>query len=169
MKKIARPLQPTSPPTRTTNGKEAEEAGLLERFDLSWHLPHLLRRAHFEAEAQFARVYGETATSRQMALVVAVMQNPGGSQANIARLVGLDDNTCSDLVKRTLAKGWLEKKKSATDARTWALAATPAGRRMVNDHSLPLAQQYVSRVAGILTPRQQRQLAILLRKMLEFH
>jgi DNA-binding MarR family transcriptional regulator len=138
-------------------------------FDLSAHLPHLLRRAHFEAEARFTEVYGAEATSRQLALLVSVAQSKGATQADIARQVGLDVNTCSDLVRRTCERGWLLRRRSTQDARAFSLELTPAGRRLVREYALPLAQPYVDRVADRLTEAERRRLTGLLRKLLGLH
>ena len=141
----------------------------LRNFDLSWHLPHLLRRAHFEAEACFAGIYGDVATSRQLALLVALAQAPGATQAEVARSIGLDANTCSDLVRRAVAKGWLQRSRVAHDGRAYRLDLLPAGLALVGQTALPLAEPYSARVAGRLTPKQRHQLAELLRIMLALH
>lgn len=138
-------------------------------FDLSWHLPHLLRRAHFEAEARFAEVYGDVATSRQLALLVALAQVPGATQAAVARSIGLDANTCSDLVRRTCAKGLIERRRGRSDARAYALELTAAGRSFVFESALPLAEPYSERIAERLTPKQRQTLERLLRVMLGLH
>lgn len=139
----------------------------IDGFDLMWHLPHLLRRAHFEAEAHFAATYGHEATSRQLALLVAVAQSPGASQRDIALRIGLDANTCSDLVRRTCQRGWLERRRGQADARAWQLVLTPAGVALVEGTALPLAERYTAQVAARLSPAERRRLAGLLRKMLQ--
>ena len=147
---------------------KATGGGAIE-FDLSGHLPHLLRRAHFEAEARFPETYGDAATSRQLALLVAVAQAPGASQREVAHQIGLDPNTCSDLVRRTVAKGWLRRSQSPGDGRAYRLDLTAAGAALVRTTALPLAQAYTAQVASRLSPTQQRQLVVLLRKMLNLH
>jgi len=98
-------------------------------FELFRHLPHLLRRAHFEAEALFPLVYGEEVTSRQLALLTAVGQRPGLSQSAVAQQIGIDLNTCSDLVARLVAKKLLRRERSQIDGRTYALHLAPKGGR----------------------------------------
>ncbi len=140
-----------------------------QTFDLAWHLPHLLRRAHFDAEACFTEVYGHAATSRQLALLVALSQAPGATQVEIARAVGLDANTCSDLVRRTCAKGLIVRSRGEHDARAYTLELTEAGRALVTDCAVPLAAPYSARLAARLTPKQRLELARLLRLMLGIH
>lgn len=45
-------------------------------FRLLHHLPHLLRRADFEADAVFAQLYGDSVTSRQMAVLIRRPASP---------------------------------------------------------------------------------------------
>jgi len=90
------------------------------------------------------------ATSRQMALLVAVHQMPGASQSQVAQAIGLDLNTCSDLVARTTAKGYLVRRRSETDRRTFCLDLTETGRELMADKG------------------EREQLTALLRKMLGF-
>ncbi len=141
----------------------------LEAFDLGWHLPHLLRRAHFEAEARFAEVYGSLATSRQLALLVAVAQSSRASQTEIARQIGLDANTCSDLVRRTVERGWLRRTRSPLDGRVYQLELTAPGRRLVEHTAVPLASPYTDRVAERLDAKKRQRLAELLRELLGLH
>jgi MarR family transcriptional regulator, temperature-dependent positive regulator of motility len=138
----------------------------VQEFDLTRHLPHLLRRAHFEAEAAFVQIYGEQVTSRQLALLVAVAQAPDASQSELAAHIGLDLNTCSDLVARTVAKGLLDRRRSEVDARVYRFRLTPPGRRVVTDLAVPRAPDFVDAVADKLSATQRRQMVALLRKLL---
>ena len=160
------PARPGAPKAAATGRRDAAR---LASFDLGWHLPHLLRRAHFAAEADFGAVYGDEATSRQLALLVAVAQAPGASQAELAAIIGLDANTCSDLVRRTCARGWLQRRRSAEDARAFRLELSAAGQQLVLQRALPLAGAYTGRVAAALTEPERRRLALLLRKLLGLH
>jgi DNA-binding MarR family transcriptional regulator len=134
-------------------------------FDLLQHLPHLLRRAHFDAETIFAREFGTAVTSRQLALLTVVDRIPGASQSRVAAEIGLDLNTCSDLVARTVDKGLLRRERSAQDARSFALHLTPAGRAAARK-GVREAPAYQAAVAGRLSAAEQRRLTALLRKLL---
>lgn len=137
------------------------------RVRLLHHLPHLLRRAHFECEAKFPAIYGDTVTPRQLALLVAVQQRPGASQRQIAEDIGLDLNTCSDLVVRTVGKGLLCRERSLADARSFCLRLSDAGRRLLEDHAGKSAS-YVDAVTARLDAAEREQLTALLRKLLGF-
>lgn len=150
-------MQATPPPSSTAS----------RPFDLTRHLPHLLRRAHFEADAIFAQVYGPAVTSRQLSLLVAVGMQPGASQSDVAHTIGLDLNTCSDLVARTTSKGLLRRERSATDARSYCLYLTEDGAAAL-EAGVALAATYQNKVAARLNDSERAQLSSLLRKMLNF-
>jgi len=136
-------------------------------FDLTRHLPHLLRRAHFEADAVFTQVYGSAVTSRQLALVTVVGMQPGASQSSVAQTIGLDLNTCSDLVARTIAKGWLRRERSSVDGRSYCLYLTEAGQ-VIRDEGLAFAPAYQDKVFTRLSRSERDSLRQLLRKLLGF-
>ena len=138
-----------------------------EDFRLLQHLPHLLRRAHFEADAVFVQMHGDAVTSRQLALLVVVGRLPGGSQGQAAQEIGLDLNTCSDLVARTVAKGLLHRERSSSDARSYCLYLTPEGQTVVNV-GVAKAGEYQATLARRLSPIERGQLTGLLRKLLGF-
>ncbi|MBN9081609.1 MAG: hypothetical protein BGP04_11295 [Rhizobiales bacterium 62-17] len=134
-------------------------------FELFRHLPHLLRRAHFEAEALFPLVYGEEVTSRQLALLTAVGQRPGLSQSAVAQQIGIDLNTCSDLVARLVAKKLLRRERSQIDGRTYALHLAPKGGRAFEE-GIEKAAAYRESVSRRLTPAEHERLVVLLRRLL---
>lgn len=136
-------------------------------FQLATHLPHLLRRAHFESDALFTQVYGAAVTSRQLALLVTVGAQPGASQSEAAHTIGLDLNTCSDLVARTVRKGLLRRERSAADARSYCLYLTDDGAA-ARDAGVAQASAYEDMVAANLSAAERGQLNALLRKMLGF-
>ncbi len=131
------------------------------------HLPHLLRRAHFESEAVFTAIYGDAVTPRQLVLLVAVDQRPGASQSQIAQDIGLDLNTCSDLVARTVGKGLLCRDRSPLDARSFWLRLSDDGRRLLEEHA-GKSERYVDALAARLSEQEREQLVALLRKLLGF-
>jgi MarR family transcriptional regulator, temperature-dependent positive regulator of motility len=136
-------------------------------FRLEHHLPYLLRRGHFNAEAVFAQTYGNAITTPQLSLLLAVSLFPGASQSQIASEIGLDLNTCSDLIARTIKKGLLTRERSPVDKRTFCVNLTEEGKRLSRE-SIEGAPEYQAAVARNLTPAERQQLITLLRKMLGF-
>ena len=113
------------------------------------------------------RHYGLAITSRQLSLLVAVGMRPGASQSDVAHTIGLDLNTCSDLVARTVGKGLLRRERSASDARSYCLYLTDEGAA-ARDAGVALAPVYQDMVATRLSASERAQLIKLLRKMLGF-
>ncbi|MGS0896968.1 MarR family winged helix-turn-helix transcriptional regulator [Burkholderia stagnalis] len=136
-------------------------------FRLESHLPYLLRRGHFDAETVFTQLYGNAVTTPQLSLLLAVGLNPGASQSQIANAIGLDLNTCSDLIGRTIKKGLLVREKSPVDRRTFCVYLTEEGTKVSNE-SIANAAEYQAAVARHLSPAEREQLIALLRKMLHF-
>lgn len=100
----------------------------LKNFDLTQVASHLLRRAHFRAEALFAEAFpDEDLTPRQKALLITVYQHPGATQNRIAELIALDRNSFAEMIARMTAKGHVRRTRSAQDGRAYALEITDAG------------------------------------------
>ena len=150
------------------SGPRAQAAVPVVAVDFELHelLSHLLRRAHFHAEAEFAQAYeGLEATSRQLALLFTINRMPGSSQAELAEAVGIDVNTLSDLAKRSERKGLLRRERSAGDQRAFGLYLTASGRRMVAEAAI-ITPDYQKRLAGRLSEKEADRLVGLLHKML---
>ena len=156
----------TRPVARPVKKAKASDTAS-HQFRLLDHLPHLLRRAYFEAEAIFPVLFGNHVTSRQLALLVAIGRAPGASQREVAEQIGLDPNTCSDLVARSIKKGLISRKRSATDERTFCLHLTNDGLDVMN-HGIQHAAHYQAALAQHLTDVECRQLKDLLQKLLGF-
>ncbi|MGE8672895.1 MULTISPECIES: MarR family winged helix-turn-helix transcriptional regulator [Achromobacter] len=100
----------------------------LKSFDLTQVASHLLRRAHFRAEALFVQAFpDEDLTPRQKALLITVYQNPGATQNRIAELIALDRNSFAEMMARMTAKGYVRRTRSAEDGRAYALEITDEG------------------------------------------
>lgn len=129
-------------------------------------LSHLLRRAHFEAEATFAVHYdGLDVTSRQLALLFAIARHPGAPQTVLADHIGVDANTFSDLANRSQRKGLIRKERSKTDGRAFGLYLTEQGRMTVAA-AAPITAAYQDQIARHLTDAERRELVRLLKRML---
>ncbi len=152
------------------SGGKATEApvrdGDTPAFELTDLLSHLLRRAHFDAEAAFAEHYSSIdITSRQLALIYTIAAHPGAQQAEIAEVVGLDVNTCSDLAKRIERKGLIRRERSTLDRRAFGLYLTDAGREMMRV-TRPITPPYQRAIAARLSNAERQTLETLLRRLL---
>lgn len=104
-----------------------------EAFRLADSPSHLLHRAEQLAADRFTYLVGEGAiTLRQFAALAAVAENPGKSQADLARITGIDRSTLAELVARIEKRGWVTRLDSTTDKRANAVRMTPAGEQILN-------------------------------------
>jgi DNA-binding MarR family transcriptional regulator len=129
-------------------------------------LSHLLRRAHFFAEAEFPSCYRDlNVTSRQLALFFAINNRPGSSQTELAEAVGFDANTFSDLAKRSERKGLLKRVRSPDDGRAFGLYLTAEGRDIIN-RAASLTPAYQERITKNLNASEADEIISLLHKLL---
>jgi DNA-binding MarR family transcriptional regulator len=95
---------------------------------------HLLHRALQRALDIYAEEFGATAiTQRQYAVLAAAAEHEGATQADLVRSTGIDRSTLADMATRMIAKGFLERERSALDARANAVSLTEAGRNALED------------------------------------
>lgn len=150
----------------TSNPAEPVVSGDTAEFtDMTFMVSHLLRRAHFFAEARFAKTMSRDGlTSRQLALMVAVDQNPGASQNAIGDIIALDRNSVSELVLRMVKKRLLKRETSQKDKRSFVLKLTEKGREIVADAALN-NPDYQADLTANLSDEETRQLIEYLRRM----
>lgn len=95
---------------------------------------HLLHRALQRALDIYAEEFGAGAvTQRQFAVLAAAAEHEGATQADLVRTTGIDRSTLADMATRMIAKGLLERERSALDARANAVSLTDAGRTALEE------------------------------------
>jgi DNA-binding MarR family transcriptional regulator len=105
----------------------------LDRFVLRDVGSHLLRRAHFTAEELFAREFApEAITPRQKAALVAVYQQPGINQNELAAQLFMDRNTVAEMVSRLAARALVKRMPAANDKRAYRLYLAPEGAGLLD-------------------------------------
>lgn len=88
----------------------------------------LLHRAGQRADSVFAREVGKTALTRsQFAVLLAVKRSTGGSQSAIVEATGIDRSSTAALVLRLVEKGWLQRRRTQSDKRVYAVRLTATG------------------------------------------
>lgn len=106
----------------------AELNELLDRFDLTASVTHLLRRAHSRGDDLFAEIMcSGDLTPRQMALLVASYQNPGATVVELGAAIAVDRNTVAEMISRMVDTGLLRRDRSDRDRRAWSIYITDAG------------------------------------------
>lgn len=99
------------------------------RDGLNGSVTHLLHRALQLALDYHTEAAGPASlTQRQFTVLAAAGAAEGLTQNDLVRATGIDRSTLADLVARMLAKGLLERERSATDARANTVRLSEAGR-----------------------------------------
>ena len=99
---------------------------------------HLLHRAQQLSEILFEAEVGADLTPRQFAVLTAVAENEGLSQTGIVQRTGIDRSTLTDLVRRLVKKGLLQRRRNKKDARAFVLKLTGDGQKVLS-RMTPLA------------------------------
>ncbi len=87
---------------------------------------HLLRRAYQRHLALFQGIMGEDGpTSMQFAALVTLWKRGPLSQNLLGRLLAMDPPTVKGVVARLMARGLVERRRDAADARLLRVALTP--------------------------------------------
>ena len=119
---------------------EDDPAAVLTDFDLLTAPGHLLRRNHQRSFEIFARVVGDDVTRQQVALLIALSQNPGASQNFLVELTGFDKSTLKEMLGRMVVKGWVRRARDPGDQRAWRLFNTPEGARQLSARMARVAE-----------------------------
>jgi DNA-binding MarR family transcriptional regulator len=116
---------------------------------------HLLHRAGQCAEVLFANETGKTElTPRQYAILASVQQNPDISQTGLVEQTGVDRSTLADIVRRLVKKGLLQRKRTRTDARMYAVRLTAKGQSALTSMK-PAAARVDQRILSVLRNNQR--------------
>jgi DNA-binding MarR family transcriptional regulator len=106
----------------------AELDRLLDEFDLTVSVPHLLRRAHSRGDDLFAEVMcSGDLTPRQMALLIASYQNPGATVVELGSAIAVDRSTVAEMISRLIENGLLRRERSDRDRRAWSIYIESVG------------------------------------------
>jgi len=151
-----------------------ENAGAAPRWDYETSpnadAPSLLcRRALQICHAHFAATVAPLAiTLRQFSALVILHLHPGLSQADYARIYGLDPSTCAVVLKKLAGRGLLQATRSPDDRRKTLYRTTDEGREQAASVQ-PLADQSELLMHEPLTPDEAAALVPLLQAIVQRH
>src|SRR5690606_13608217 len=91
---------------------------------------------------------------RQYALLAAVAEAEGSSQTDLVAMTGIDRSTLAELTARMIAKGLLERERSATDARAKTVRLSETGRAAL-EATQPRVRAADKRILSLL-PKPKR-------------
>jgi MarR family transcriptional regulator, temperature-dependent positive regulator of motility len=122
---------------------------------LSQSVTHLLHRVLQLALDYHAEASGPAGlTQRQYTVLAAAAAADGVSQSDLVRATGIDRSTLADLVARMMAKGLLERERSATDARANTVRVSDAGTHALTEGGKPAARSD-ARLLDLLPPKKR--------------
>lgn len=126
---------------------------------------HLMRRAYQRHLALFQGIMGEDGpTSMQFAALVTLWQRGPLSQNLLGRLLAMDPPTVKGVVARLMARGLVERRRDAADARLLRVALTPAALAALPGW-VEKAKAITAATLAPLPPAEQARVAALLRRL----
>lgn len=151
--------------TRSKTAVQARSAEPEATFEPMNHPGHLVRRLHQICVAVFmdaAKNYDLTHV--QFAALMAIEHFPDIDQTRVGKIVALDRQTISIVVKRLSEKGLIERRQK--DKRTNALHITGAGRALI-DVMQARIQHIDDTILGPLSDGEKEVFMALLRKLVD--
>jgi DNA-binding MarR family transcriptional regulator len=99
----------------------------------------LLRLVHQRSHDLYTELVGRDGPTRQqIAVLIALYQRPGASQAELTAATGIDRNTLAEMLGRLVERGLVERRRAAGDGRAWELRLGPTGAALLRE-TMPAA------------------------------
>jgi DNA-binding MarR family transcriptional regulator len=126
---------------------------------------HLLHRAlQLALDIYSAETEGVSVTQRQFAVLAAVAEHAGLTQTDLVRATGIDRSTLADMIARMIAKDYLVREKSQTDARANTVHLSDTGRTILEE-ATPRVRRADARILGLLSSGKRDGLISVLRDL----
>lgn len=124
-----------------------------------------LKRIHLHFSQVFSQLTeGDGIRSGVFSSLAIIAANPGISQIELSREVGLDKSVMVSIIHELEEQGWAERRRSATDRRRHALHITAAGERQL-DALFDVLHETEIKVLQTLTSGERQILNELLDRM----
>jgi DNA-binding MarR family transcriptional regulator len=152
----------------TTKQRSKRDPEQTKKLDLDI-LPELLgynvRRAQIALWRDFVHTVAEGEIRPGMfSAIVLVRANPGISQIELAKELGIDKASMVGLIDRLEAAGWIVRKRSSEDRRRHGLTVTAAGQAMYKALKREMLE-HERKFVQLYSPRELRQLIELLQRL----
>ncbi|MFN3464350.1 MAG: MarR family winged helix-turn-helix transcriptional regulator [Terricaulis sp.] len=112
--------------------RSTPDSGESEQFKLAGSPSHLLHRAEQLAADRFTQLVGDTIKLREFIILAAISEQPGLSQSDLGRIVGVDRSTFADTMAKMEARGWVVRTPSTSDGRAYSVLLGQAGGTMLS-------------------------------------
>ena len=150
---------------RSTDAAPARSAPQISLGRLGNFVGFRLRRVQNQLSRNFSAVTSELGLRQGLFSSLAIVDaNPGISQSELSREVGLDKSVTVTMVDEMEKFGWAERRRSPEDRRRHALYVTAAGAAKLNE-LFSLMEQTEDEVLHSLTPAEMALLSELLDRM----
>ena len=150
---------------QTTKSKMGGEHKHLDNGQLESLLGYHLRRAQGAVFQHFvARLNHHVITPGQLGLLVLVACNPGVSQAELAREVGVERSTLGEFIDRFESRRLVERRPVSTDRRIHAIHLTGEGKQFLA-RVMPDVKAHEREFTKELTAQELKTLVGLLKRL----
>ncbi len=78
----------------------------------------------------------------------------GLSQTELVTRTGIDRSTLADVIRRLVQRGWLQRRRTSSDARAYAIRLTEEGREILKNAE-PAAQRVDEKVLSGLSGEER--------------
>lgn len=112
--------------------RSTQDSGESEQFRLAGSPSHLLHRAEQLAAERFTQLVGDTIKLREFIILAAISEQPGLSQSDLGRIVGVDRSTFADTMAKMETRGWIVRTPSTSDGRAYSVLLGQAGGTMLS-------------------------------------
>ena len=142
---------------------------MAKSFNFSEAPGHLIRRAQQLAVAIFMEeTAGFDATPVQVAILNALIDDPGEDQITLSGRVAFDPATFGSVIGRLEAKGWVRRSADPADKRRKLLWTTPEGEKVALQMKRAVSKAQL-RIVSPLDDDERVQLGLLLGKLISGH
>ncbi|MBC7204333.1 MAG: MarR family transcriptional regulator [Pusillimonas sp.] len=140
---------------------------LVERYDFSEQIGHLLRRAYQRHVALFQQTIPDTQlTAVQFVVLCAVRECGACSLSEIVKRTAIDQATVRGVIDRLKARELIVVRHNDADRRKVLVSLTPAGLELV-EVIVPFAFEITEKTFNGFNPAERLALIYLLNKMCE--
>ena len=145
--------------------EEPAEAGSVDLASLGGIVGYPLRRAQMAVFEDFARRFAPLdLTPAQYSTLVAIDENPGRRQSDIAAALGIQRPNFVAMLDELQRRGLAERIRSGSDRRSNALALTPEGAALLARARLAQGGQEAA-IDALLGPSERATLVNLLNRL----
>ena len=136
-----------------------------EDYVLEDQVGHLLRRAHQRHGAIFQEAIGHAhLTPLQFAALVKLRDIGQVSQNQLGRLTAMDAATMQGVIKRLIARKFIERRPDPEDRRRLLLRLSPAGETLISGAVL-VGHEISAETLAPLSPTERSLFLALLRRL----